>query len=254
MQKFSKFQTAIASHYRDKCTIMPYWMEELDAESHGSAEQESPATKPRKPKAAPEQDKAPAEQAKAPAEQAKAPAPIIAPAATAPLDSTPPMRRRFTSPAAVAAPSTSEATSTKASGAPGPAKSTGLAQAAGGKKQVKTKVEPKTYFANERTFIQWLSTSVLLVTLSTAIMSINDTARIAGTIFFPVSIAKRQRRKKTKRKMMMMMMMMMLMMMKTRHVLNGQTRQVALIFMFYALGIYRWRLRKINNRDGTVRT
>lgn len=91
---------------------------------------------------------------------------------------------------------------------------------AGGKKRkmvtskktnlVRAKVEPKTFFANERTFIQWLSAAILLATLSTAIMSFSDTARIAGTIFFPV----------------------------------------ALMFMFYALFTYTWRLNKIKNRDG----
>eukprot|EP00040_Diaphanoeca_grandis_P044643 m.13090 g.13090 ORF g.13090 m.13090 type:complete len:1063 (+) comp9590_c0_seq1:90-3278(+) len=75
----------------------------------------------------------------------------------------------------------------------------------------RVKVEPKTYFANERTFIQWLSSAILLVTMSTAVMSLNDTARVAGTVFVPVS----------------------------------------LIFMFYALGVYYWRLGKINSRDGS---
>ena len=72
----------------------------------------------------------------------------------------------------------------------------------------KTKVEPKTYFANERTFIQWLGASILLVTLSIALSSIGGDSKIVGIIFVPV----------------------------------------ALIFMFYALGIYYWRLKKIDNR------
>lgn len=51
----------------------------------------------------------------------------------------------------------------------------------------RTKVEPKTYFANERTFIQWMSAAILIATFSSAIMTINDTARIAGTLFVPVA-------------------------------------------------------------------
>ena len=70
---------------------------------------------------------------------------------------------------------------------------------------------PPRYFANERTFIQWLSAAILLVTLSTAIMTFDQTARVVGTIFAPVALA----------------------------------------FMYYALGVYQWRLKKINARDGS---
>ena len=38
----------------------------------------------------------------------------------------------------------------------------------------RAKVEPKTYFANERTFIQWLSISLLLITFAIAIFTLND--------------------------------------------------------------------------------
>ncbi|XP_013413499.1 vacuolar transporter chaperone 4-like [Lingula anatina] len=51
------------------------------------------------------------------------------------------------------------------------------------------KVEPKTYFANERTFIQWLTSSLLLVTLSGALVSLGDRdARVVGLLFMPLAI------------------------------------------------------------------
>ena len=54
----------------------------------------------------------------------------------------------------------------------------------------KLKVEPKTFFANERTFLKWMQLSVLLVTLSTGLLAVNDSrARLAGTLFFPIAIA-----------------------------------------------------------------
>ena len=81
------------------------------------------------------------------------------------------------------------------------------------KQPKRLKVEPKTFFANERTFIQWLSVSVFLITLSSAFMSLGGTARIAGTMFFPV----------------------------------------AMLFIIYAFGVYRWRLKKINAGDSSGR-
>jgi uncharacterized membrane protein YidH (DUF202 family) len=46
----------------------------------------------------------------------------------------------------------------------------------------RTKIEPKTFFANERTFIQWLSAAILLVTLSTAIMTFNESQSRAAAL------------------------------------------------------------------------
>ena len=41
---------------------------------------------------------------------------------------------------------------------------------------VPVRVEPKTFFANERTFIQWLGAAILLLTLSSAMIAFDDTA------------------------------------------------------------------------------
>lgn len=46
------------------------------------------------------------------------------------------------------------------------------------------KVEPKSFFANERTFIQWLSAALLLLTVSTIMMGNGDYLRTAALISF----------------------------------------------------------------------
>ena len=77
-------------------------------------------------------------------------------------------------------------------------------QANGGGKRVATsadilrnrqgaiKVEPKVFFANERTFLAWLHCAVLLAGASIAIMSFAETdmaGQLYGVILLPVSIA-----------------------------------------------------------------
>eukprot|EP00742_Colponemidia_sp_Colp-10_P005749 GILJ01006144.1.p1 GENE.GILJ01006144.1~~GILJ01006144.1.p1 ORF type:complete len:1035 (-),score=198.45 GILJ01006144.1:482-3319(-) len=72
------------------------------------------------------------------------------------------------------------------------------------------KTAPKTYFANERTFIQWLSASLFILSLSIALLELgNYSARFAGIAFFIVS----------------------------------------LMFICYALGIWQWRLSKLTRKD-----
>jgi len=54
------------------------------------------------------------------------------------------------------------------------------------------KVEPKVFFANERTFLAWLHCSVLLAGASIAIMSFSETnmaGQLYGVILLPVAIA-----------------------------------------------------------------
>ena len=55
------------------------------------------------------------------------------------------------------------------------------------------RVEPKSYFANERTFIQWISAALLLLTVSTILMSSGQfkrtSAMIAFSAFFLVGYA-----------------------------------------------------------------
>lgn len=54
---------------------------------------------------------------------------------------------------------------------------------------VPARIEPKTFFANERTFIQWLTTAVLLTTLSLALLNYNTRAAYAaGLAIFPIAI------------------------------------------------------------------
>jgi len=59
-------------------------------------------------------------------------------------------------------------------------------------RQAAIKVEPKVFFANERTFLAWLHTSVLLAGASIAIMAFaqtNAVSQLYGIILLPVSIA-----------------------------------------------------------------
>lgn len=52
----------------------------------------------------------------------------------------------------------------------------------------RVKVEPKTFFANERTFIQWLTAAILLLTLGSALIDLGSSdARLTGFIIIPVA-------------------------------------------------------------------
>jgi hypothetical protein len=51
----------------------------------------------------------------------------------------------------------------------------------------RVKVEPKSYFANERTFIQWISASILLITIS--VILLDFAARDPDHSMIPVSLA-----------------------------------------------------------------
>lgn len=67
-------------------------------------------------------------------------------------------------------------------------------QAIGGIKtrKVPTKVEPKVFFANERTFLAWLHMSVTLSSISVAIVAFaeaNEFSEIYGLMLMPVAIA-----------------------------------------------------------------
>jgi len=55
------------------------------------------------------------------------------------------------------------------------------------------KVEPKTYFANERTFLQWLNSAVLLGSIGAALLSFGKAgadkrATVAGLSFLPIGV------------------------------------------------------------------
>jgi hypothetical protein len=52
---------------------------------------------------------------------------------------------------------------------------------------VRVKVEPKSYFANERTFIQWISAALLLITIS--VILLDFAARDPGHSMIPVALA-----------------------------------------------------------------
>uniref|UniRef100_A0A7S2P5P1 DUF202 domain-containing protein n=1 Tax=Leptocylindrus danicus TaxID=163516 RepID=A0A7S2P5P1_9STRA len=59
-------------------------------------------------------------------------------------------------------------------------------------RKVPIKVEPKVYFANERTFLSWLHTSIILAATSISIVSFsqsNPWSQIYGILLLPCAIA-----------------------------------------------------------------
>lgn len=57
---------------------------------------------------------------------------------------------------------------------------------------VPQKIDPKTFFANERTFLKWLSISVMVGLMSLTLLNFGDStsngAELAGLILLPVAI------------------------------------------------------------------
>jgi SPX domain protein involved in polyphosphate accumulation/uncharacterized membrane protein YidH (DUF202 family) len=75
---------------------------------------------------------------------------------------------------------------------------------------IPVRIEPKVFFANERTFLSWIHFSIFLGGISTALVGLgNANARISGYIFAVVSI----------------------------------------LFTIYALYLYQWRAAKIRQKD-----
>jgi SPX domain protein involved in polyphosphate accumulation/uncharacterized membrane protein YidH (DUF202 family) len=71
------------------------------------------------------------------------------------------------------------------------------------------RLEPKIYFANERTFIQWLHFSALILSVALTLMNFGDGVnKIVGGVFFGISM----------------------------------------VFALYAFGFYRWRAHRIDTK------
>lgn len=77
-------------------------------------------------------------------------------------------------------------------------------------KQKRLKIEPKTFFANERTFLQWFSAATLISSVGLALMGLNNSSVITiGYLFLPV----------------------------------------AMIILVYAFGVFYSRVKKLENRQ-----
>lgn len=75
---------------------------------------------------------------------------------------------------------------------------------------IPVRIEPKVYFANERTFLSWVHFSIFLGGIAAALVGLgHQTARLSGYVFAGVSI----------------------------------------LFLLYALYLFRWRAEKIRNKD-----
>ena len=112
--------------------------------------------------------------------------------------------------------------------APAPAPASTILTAPLTKRHVPIKVEPKTFFANERTMLQWLNMATLILFTSLALTSYNDpltrnktladgsldySSQLAGAVLAPVAI----------------------------------------VFIVYALYTYLWRARRIARREPSAR-
>ena len=64
----------------------------------------------------------------------------------------------------------------------------GRRQVATKKLQRSKKVEPKTLFANERTYLQWMQAGVLLTTLSLGLLSLEGESSRAGYFMAPIAV------------------------------------------------------------------
>jgi uncharacterized membrane protein YidH (DUF202 family) len=53
----------------------------------------------------------------------------------------------------------------------------------------KVKIEPKTYFANERTYLQWFNAGSVLGSLSVAMLHLPGKSYVGGLLFLPVAVA-----------------------------------------------------------------
>lgn len=63
-------------------------------------------------------------------------------------------------------------------------------KSSGPKIESRLRIEPKTYFANERTYMQWFMTSIVLGGLGvTYLVSPNPTSRTLGRVMLPIAIA-----------------------------------------------------------------
>ena len=59
-------------------------------------------------------------------------------------------------------------------------------------RKLPVKIEPKVYFANERTFLAWMHMSITLASISVAITAFaeaNDWSQLYGLVMMPCSIA-----------------------------------------------------------------
>ncbi|KAK9480973.1 VTC domain-containing protein [Lipomyces japonicus] len=74
---------------------------------------------------------------------------------------------------------------------------------------VPVRIEPKVYFANERTFLSWLEISIFLSAIAGSLKSFGDYRAVAASIGFIIT---------------------------------------AIVMVIYSLGLYLWRVRAIRNR------
>ncbi|KAJ9624010.1 vacuolar transporter chaperone [Taxawa tesnikishii (nom. ined.)] len=83
----------------------------------------------------------------------------------------------------------------------------------GKKIHVPVRVEPKVYFAAERTFLSWLEFSIILGSIAATLLNFGDSVSLASAWAFTI---------------------------------------VACLSLFYSMGLYLWRVDKIRNRNAVT--
>ena len=116
-------------------------------------------------------------------------------------------------------------------------KKEGLLSPTAGKSVVRTRVEPKTFFANERTFLSWLQVAVIVLLLGFALLDGSAYMASAGAGSSAATAA--ARREKTQAYI-------------AARISGALIAPVGILFMLYALWIYRQRTLQILRRE-TVR-
>lgn len=179
--KFSKFIHGVATLFHDRIDVQPYWLPQMAADIR----------KPRMPRATSEGDDDDSEARVPSVMDDKGKQPKVASGVGHVSIEMPDEE--------------DEKTPLLGSSSMGRSRSKGEKRIA-----VPVRVEPKVFFANERTFLSWIHFSIFLGGISTALVGLgNQNARISGFLFAGVSI----------------------------------------LFTGYALYLYKWRAARIRARD-----
>lgn len=202
--KFSKYIHGTAALFPSLTTVVPYWFGQMATDIR--------KTSPNTPSSDESQSETDAEVRRSTSHILLQMDPEDSSEATSPLLPSNPARLL---PSNAATPVPSSAANPVLSGAANPVLSSAAnrprALQQGDKRiQVPVRVEPKVFFANERTFLSWIHFAIFLGGISTALVGFgNSHARASGYLFAGVSV----------------------------------------IFTLYALYLYHWRAERIRLRD-----
>ena len=111
------------------------------------------------------------------------------------------------------------------------------------------RVEPKTYFANERTFLSWLNMSVLMSSVAVGLIGLgggDNSSKYGGVAL--LAVCSRRSILSGSGGLCVFSLHHYLISGNIQHVVSSE--QVGLFFATYAIGMFHWRANKIRARDG----